>query len=333
MECLKVSIIVLNYNGLNFLKNCLSTIQKQTYPDIETIVVDNSSNDGSYEFMLKNNSVKLIRNSENYGYSKANNIGAKEASGDFLLFLNNDTELFPDMIEKLVLNYKDKSILAAAQIVMEHKDVDSVGFPGNGMDILGNPYGKNNPNERKVFYADGAALFIKKDDFFKIGMFDEELFIFQEDVDLCWRSQLMGYHIRQCWDAKFYHYSGGVVLGGASKSKRYQTSYLRRYLNERNVIRNVLKNYSFPLCIIVLFILLSIHLAEIFILSIAGYGKTVSCYLKAYRWNAFNIKNTLRHRKEVQRKRVVSDFVLMKRMHLDYSKLHSFLKLGFPKVE
>ncbi len=329
----KVSIIVLNYNGLNFLKNCLDAIEKQTYPDIETIVVDNNSTDASCEFVRKNDSVKLIRNNKNYGYSKANNIGAKEARGDFLLFLNNDTELFPDAIEKLVLNYSDKSILAPAQIIMENKGIDSVGFPGNGMDILGNPYGKDNPKERKVFYADGAALFIKKDDFFKIGMFDEELFIFQEDVDLCWRAQLMGYSLRQCWDAKFYHYSGGVVLGGASKNKRYQTSYLRRYLNERNVIRNVLKNYGFPLCVVALFFLLSIHLLEIAVLGIAFQGKTVSCYLKAYRWNLLNIKNTLRYRKEVQQKRVISDLVLMKRMHLDYSKFHSFVKLGFPQVE
>lgn len=327
----KVSIIVLNYNGLDFLKKCLSTVKAQTYADIETIVVDNNSSDASCEYVRQLRWVKLVVNKENFGFSKANNIGVKEAKGEFLLFLNNDTELFPDAIEKMVSCWKGKTIVAPAQIVFSNRENDAAGFPGNGMDILGNAFGKEEPEKRKIFYVEGSALFIRREDFFAIGMFDEALFIFQEDVDLCWRAQIMGYNIIQCWQAKYYHHTGGFVLGGAIKEKQYQTSYFRRYLNEKNVIRNILKNYSFPLCVIILWALLSVHLLEIALFALLLKGKVIKCYSRAYAWNITNLKDTLSFRKSVQARRKVSDLALMRRMHLDYSKLHSFIKIGVPQ--
>ena len=329
----KVSIIILNYNGLKFLKKCLPTIEKQSYLTIETIVVDNNSSDGSCDFVKSQTSVKLIANNENYGYSKANNIAAGRANGDFLLFLNNDTELFPDMIEKLVLNYQEMSILAPAQILFVNKGVDLFGAAGNGMDIFGYPYGNKNPKITKVFYVDGAAIFIKKEDFINIGMFDEELFLFEEDIDFSWRAQLMGYKIVQSWDSKFYHYSGGSALGGGFKNKIYETSYFRRYLNERNVIRNILKNYSFSFLVIILPSLLLIHLCEIIILIIIGNWKVAACYFRAYHWNIMNFKDTIIHRKKVQSVRIINDIKLINKIYFSYSKLIAFIRIGFPKFK
>lgn len=161
----KVSIIVLNYNGLDFLKECLSAVKAQTYAGIETIVVDNNSSDASCEYLRRLDWVKLVANKDNFGFSKANNIGAKEAKGEFLLFLNNDTELFPDAVEKMVSCWEEKTIVAPAQIVSSNRENDTQGFPGNGMDILGNAFGKEDPGKRKIFYVEGSALFIKKQDF------------------------------------------------------------------------------------------------------------------------------------------------------------------------
>lgn len=331
MTAPKVSIIVLNYNGLHFLEPCLSSIRKQTYSRIETIVVDNNSTDGSVEFLLKVPEIRLVRNRENYGYAKANNIGATEAQGELLLFLNNDTELFPNMIESLVANYKIHTIVAPAQILESNRLSDYVGMAGNGADIFGYPYGEFNAKKTKLFYVDGAGIFVAKSDFFSIGMFDEELFIFEEDIDFSWRARLMGYTIVSCWESKFYHYSGGVVLGGAAKEGRYATSYFRRYLNEKNVIRNIIKNYSWYVAPCMLSAVIFLDIGEAILLCIMGEGRAAWCYVKALYWNIKNFPNSLAFRKKVQRQRVVSDWSILKAMYFRSSKITAFCRVGMPK--
>ncbi len=327
----KVSIIILNQNGLPFLKKCLPTVKKQTYPDTEIIVTDNASNDGSVEYIKRIPDVKLVAHKKNYGYAKANNIAAQEATGTFLFFLNNDTELFSDCIEKLVSCYRDKSVVTARQIPFHDKSF--VGSSGAGVDIFGYPYVADDPRKTRVFYADGAMFFIKKKDFIDLGMFDEKLFIFQEDIDLSWRAQLAGYRIISCWGAKLYHYGGGTVLGGTKKGSKYASSYFRRYLNEKNIIRNILKNYSFPLCVIILLLLLFIHACEMIGLLILLKGSVIQCYLKAYWWNIRNFKNTMNIRKYVQSRRTVRDAKIMKQMYWSYSKLASLKSVGIPEFK
>jgi len=333
MENPKVSIIILNYNGASFLKNCLLSVEKQTYPNIETIVIDNNSSDESYKLVEGLSQVKLIRLDENFGYAKANNLAVSKATGELVLFLNNDTELFSDMVEKLVESYQEKSIICPAQILMVNRGNDNIGSTGNGMDIFGYPYVDVDSRKTKLFYVDGAAIFISKKDFIDIGMFDEKLFMFQEDIDLSWRAQLMGYKLIQCWDAKFYHFSGGAATGGGLKSKQYETSYFRRYMNEKNIIRNILKNYSILMVLIILPILIFGHFLEIVILSAMFKWKVVGCYFKAYNWNIVNLADTFRYRKGVQKNRVVSDFYLLHRMYFAYSKFTSLVRVGIPKFK
>src|SRR5437868_6971117 len=98
-----VSIIVLNWNGRNFLKPCLDSLQKITSPRLEILVVDNNSSDGSQDFIKKNYSkVILIENKKNYGFAKGNNIGYLASKGEYILFLNNDTVVSPDFLDILV---------------------------------------------------------------------------------------------------------------------------------------------------------------------------------------------------------------------------------------
>lgn len=330
MEDPLVSIIILNYNGKQFLHNCLFSVENQTYKKIETLVVDNASQDASFECVSDFPWARLVKNEENYGYAKGNNRGVGSAKGEFLLILNNDTELFPDMIEKLVRSYEEKSIVAPAQILMVNKETDQVGWAGSGMDIFGFPYADRNPKKTKLFYSDGSAIFLKKKDFVDLGMFDEALFMFQEDIDFSWRAQMRGFKIIQCWEAKYYHYSGGAAIGGGSKNTRYVTSTFRRYYNERNVIRNIIKNYTFFIAILLLPALFLIHCFEMAILCLMGQLRVAFCYPQAYYWNIVNLRETLRFRKENQEKRVVSDFKLMKRMYFRYSKLTSLYRIGLP---
>lgn len=327
----KVSIIVLNYNGLEYLKKCLASIKKQSYKNIEVVVTDNHSTDGSVEYVKKLKDVKLIANPDNYGFAKANNIGVERATGEFVFILNNDTELYEDCIENLVLNYQPKSILAATQIRPWEKDKQ--GVSSIGVDIFGYPFADHNPLKTKPFYADGASIFIRKDDYLKIGGFDEELFIFEEDIDLSWRAQMMGYEVLACWEAKLIHYGGATVLGGVTKTKTYSASYFRHYLNVKNVVRNIIKNYSFPLNILILLILMAFHVAEIIVLTLILKFKVVKCYIDAYLWNILHLPNTLAYRQKVQSKRVVSDGEIMKRMYWSYSKVHALFRHGVPEFK
>lgn len=328
----KVSIIIVNYSGLGFLKKCILSIKKQTYKNIEVIVVDNNSSDDSIAFLRKNNSeIIIIQNKENFGFAKGNNIGAKKAAGQYLFFLNNDTELFPDAVEKLVYLYQPNSILSAFQISTREKKTP--GHAGDAMDIFGYPYHDDDTSETKIFYADGVALFIKKSDFFKLGMFDEKLFMFQEDIDLSWRAQLLGYNIIACQEAKLYHYYGGTASLDVNKSNQYITSYFRRYLNEKNVIRNIIKNYSLFTISLIIPILILFHLFEMSAFILTGKIKAAGCYLQAYWWNISNLKDTLRLRQQIQNRRVISDREIMTRMYWHYSKLKLFLKMGLPEFK
>lgn len=330
----KVSIIVLNYNGLNFLEALLPTIQAQTYENIETIVVDNNSSDGSQEFLRGQDWIVHVQLDDNYGYTGANNRAAVHATGDWLLFLNNDTELYPDAIEHLAGNARPNTILTPQQYLPIAEDGGFLATAGHGMDIFGYPVGQPDPTQTRLFYADGAAIFISRDDFNRIHGFDDDLFIFQEDIDLSWRARTVGIDVQRCLDAKLYHYSGGTVTGRATQKTqiKVKSSYFRRYLNERNVVRNILKNYSLLFCVPLLAILFAIHCAECLLLVVLGQWKHAGCYMKAWWWNLTHMGNTLRHRRRIQAARTVSDFTLVKSMYLCYFKIFSAIKYGLPQM-
>ncbi|MBI3619766.1 glycosyltransferase [Candidatus Roizmanbacteria bacterium] len=322
----KVSVIITTRNGLIFLRSCLPTITKQIYKNIEIVIGDNNSTDGIEKYLAKYYPrIKFYKNYKDYGFAKANNIAAKAATGFFLFFINNDTELFPDTITNLVKEYEDNTILTAYQIPARNKRLQ--GRVGGGMDIFGYPYHDANTDETKLFYADGAAIFIKRKDFIKIGLFDEKLYMFQEDIDFSWRAQMMGYKIKPVTLAKLYHYYGGTAPINLSEKSQYVSSTFRRYQNERNVIRNILKNYSLPFVLMTLPLLTILHLIEIFFFAIQGKFSVANCYLRAYFWNAIQLKNTLQTRKIIQRKRLISDGEIIKRLYITYSKVNMVFRL------
>ncbi len=325
-----VTIVILNYNGKEYLKDCVASIKGQTYKKIQMLVTDNNSTDGSIEYLKKISDVRILKHKKNYGYAKANNLGAKAARGEFLFFLNNDTKLYNNCIEKLVKNYREGTIVAPAQI--RSWDPNKYGHAGWGMDIFGYPFGIENQKKARVFFADGSGIFIKREDFIKIGMFDDELFIFQEDIDLSWRAQIMGYRVVTNYDAKYFHYGGATVSGNRTKKDSYETSKFRRFLNEKNVLRNLLKNYSLLFLIVLFPLLLTLHAVEIVVLVLTGRTDLAKWYFDSYRWNIDHIKSTLKFRKKIQKKRTVSDLVIITRLYPVYSKLYAFIKLGFPET-
>ena len=127
-----VSIIILNWNGKNFLKNCLDSLEKLTYSPVEIIVVDNNSTDGSQLLVKKNYpKVILIENKKNYGFAKSNNIGYKAAHGTYALVLNNDTIVTQGFLEPLLQDFKENPNIACIQpqirLLKNKKILDGVG--------------------------------------------------------------------------------------------------------------------------------------------------------------------------------------------------------------
>jgi GT2 family glycosyltransferase len=328
----KVSIVILNHDGLGFLKICIPSVKKQTYKNLEILVVDNASQDGSQKYVRGLKGILLIANDDNYGYAKANNIGAEAASGEFLFFVNNDTELKSDTVALLMASHQEKSILGPLQLIPLGKDKYRKLYQ-SGMDIFGYPFGERPTNKTRPFYIDGAAVFIKKKDFIDIGMFDEELFIFQEDIDFSWRAQLYGYKILPCPESVLVHFSGGDITGGSIKSNKYTSSYFRRYMNEKNVIRNMLKNYSLVSLLLLLPLLVGAHFVEVLFFILLGKFKIARCYVQAYNWNIRNFKSTLEFRHAVQKRRVKGDFYVFMRAYKFYSKVIALKRIGLPRFE
>jgi len=243
----RVSIIILNYNGKRFLHRCLSSLLKSDYPDYEVIFVDNNSTDGSVKFVLQHfknmKNLKIIKLSKNYGFSIGNNIGAKHAEGNYLAFLNPDTEANPNWLKKLVEVMNSDSSIGVAQpklLLIDSKRFDTAG-------CFLNPYGltwsRGSEEEDKgqydkikeIFYAKGAALIIRRDLWSKLGGFDPIFFIYYEETDLCWRAWNHGYKVVYVPEAKVFHF-GGAVLKNIPYHVKYHEARGRPIL--------LIKNYS-----------------------------------------------------------------------------------------
>ena len=337
-----VSIIVLNRNGSKFLKECFASLQKINYANRELIMVDNASTDESIEFM-KNNfpKVKLLKNSKNLGFALANNLAADTAKGRYLFFLNNDTKVKFDFLDFLVSAAEaDKAVgICACKILTfegkEEAEINytcedqSVGCTGRSCDVYG-WQGWEGP----VFFAEGSALFIRKEIFDKLGGFDEKHFIFLEDLDLAWRVQLLGYKVKAVPQSVIFHFAGGTVAGGRGRKDAFVSNIKRRYLGEKNQMRNILKNYGAITLMKILPRYLILNICEMSYFLIKGKFKVFwQAYIKAHIWNMLNFSNTLRERKKIQAMRVVSDCAIQKNMLKKCAKFDTFRRIGAPQFK
>jgi GT2 family glycosyltransferase len=247
-----VSIILLNYNGKRFIELWLPLL-KIEYPNYEIIFVDNGSSDGSdelFEEKISNYSgrkvnVKIIKLKKNVGYSKANNIGIKEASGDYIVLLSNDIEVdrywLKNMIEFLEKNDK---VGVAQPLMFKYKDKKSYDMTFGFIDVIGNIFSSldvvpkhkiNRPFE--VFFCEGASMFIRRKTLEEVGyLFDEDYFMYYEDVDFCWRVRKKGYKIFVVPSSVVYHVRCGTVSG--SRIPHYQVLFIR------NKLRTLFRNYN-----------------------------------------------------------------------------------------
>ena len=222
MSLPKVSIIIVNHNGKTLLEKCLESLFKVNYENFEVILVDNNSTDDTVEFVTKNHpSIILLKLNSNKGFAEPNNIGSKIATGKYLLFLNNDTIVTPSFISEMVSVIENDNKIAICQSLLLKPD-ESVDSSGDFIDHLGVVYNstKKTDNIREISSARGASMLIHKKIFDILEGFDEKFYVSFEDVDLGWRTWMIGYKVILTPKSIVYHVGGQTI-----KSKKPEIAF------------------------------------------------------------------------------------------------------------
>lgn len=278
----KVSYIIVNYNGFKFLDSCISSIKKYSYGmDFEIVIIDNCSSDESCNYLrnLDDDCVKFIESTSNLGFTGGNNKAAEYARGDFLIFINNDTEVKSDMRELLECFSSEFVGISAPYLTYANGDIQfSLGYRHTPINIVLSWLGfeKNslfpkmfkkvvsdvkfyNDYHDDIDWVSGACFCIKKELWNQLSGFDDQFFMYCEDVDLCERVRQLGLKICYTPNVSVIHYEGaGKIWIGKMALLRTIRSYLL-YTK---------KHFSTLSVFFVKFLLLFVFFARFFVFSL-----------------------------------------------------------------
>jgi GT2 family glycosyltransferase len=247
---LKTAIIILNWNGQKLLEQFLPSVVNFSSELAEIYIADNASTDSSIKFVNKfYPSIKIIENTTNEGYAKGYNDALADVDADIYCLLNSDVEVTKDWLKPILEVFKKEEKTAIIQPkLLDFKDktkFEYAGGAGGFLDIYGYPYcrgrvfndletdnGQFN-DVSDIFWASGACLFIRSKIYHQLDGLDEDYFAHQEEIDLCWRTQNIGYKVKYVGTSTVFH------LGGATLQ---ETNPQKTYLNFRNSLLNVVKN-------------------------------------------------------------------------------------------
>ena len=330
-----VSIVIVSYKGKSLLEQFSASMAAQDYPHLEWIVVDNASHDGSAEWIEKSYPHwKVIRNPQNDGTAEGSNIGARAALGNFIFWISNDMWFEPDCISKIIARMQNDPSIGICtckmrRITPDLQKLNVIDSVGGIIDFMGCPdaIGINEEDRgqqdlpREIFFSFGGAMMIRKKVFDETGGFDPQTFTLADDIDLSWRTRLLGYKVWVGPSAILYH----RVSATLSKIDRGQ----RRFWSERNTLRMLLKNYSFHNLFWVLPCYSLCLCAELFFYLVVGRWDIGKRVMEAVSWNFEHGKETLDLKYFIQKKRQVSDASILRFMRKRPWKLAcglSFLK-------
>lgn len=253
----RVAVVVLNYKGINDTVACLASLAQQTYKDFSVIVIENGSNDGSAEQLKQLESqygekLTIIYNAKNLGFTGGVNTGIRWALKHDYLYIalfNNDAIAKPTWLEKLVDATENKEVGMVTSLLL-HEHGDTIDSSGDWYSKWGLPFPRNRgdlaakaPESQFVFGATGGATLYAAKMFRDIGLFDEDLFAYYEDTDICFRAQLAGWKIFYEKSAVAYHKQGATSKKMASGFTVYQTFKNLPFV----FIRNVPFRFLFPI--------------------------------------------------------------------------------------
>jgi GT2 family glycosyltransferase len=245
----KAAVVILNWNGEKLLEQFLPSVVNFS-PQATIYLADNASDDNSVAFIKANfPSVKIIRNSENFGFAKGYNDALKYVEEEIYSLVNSDVEVTENwlvpilelferepqtaIIQPKILDYKNRKYFEYAGAAGGF--IDKFGYPfcrGRIFDTIEKDEGQYD-DETEIFWASGACFFIRKEVFREIKCFDADFFAHQEEIDLCWRAINRNYKIKYCGFSTVYHV-GGATLNDQDPKKTY--------LNFRNSLSMLVKN-------------------------------------------------------------------------------------------
>lgn len=270
----RVSVVIPNYNGMQYIKACLDSLMQQTIKDWEILFVDNGSTDGSREFVEREYpQVTVIPLSENTGFCHAVNVGIQKAEAEYVVLLNNDTEAEPEFLEMLYegIRVKQNAFSGSAKMIQFHnrRCIDDAGDFYNAFGWAfargkGKPEEKYN-QEKKIFSSCGGAVIYRKKLVEELGFFDEEHFAYLEDMDLGYRAQIAGYDNWYLPKARVYH------IGSGTSGSTYNLFKVR--YSSRNNIYMIYKNMPLGQIILNFPFLLFGFLVKALFFALKGYGK------------------------------------------------------------
>lgn len=277
----KISVIIPNYNGIQYLKICLDSLKKQTFSQFETILVDNASTDGSVEFIKKEYPwVKVLSLDDNYGFCGAVNRGIGKAEAEYVVLLNNDTESSPELLEGLYQGMQQKrNAFSGGAMMIQFHQRDKIDDAGDYYNALGWAFARGKgkhidcyEKEKKIFSACAGAAIYRKKLIEELGYFDEEHFAYLEDMDIGYRAKIAGYENWYFPKAKVYH------IGSGTTGSRYNQFKIR--YSSRNNVYMIWKNMPWVQIILNLPFLILGFLAKWIFFSLKGYGREYAAGIK-----------------------------------------------------
>ncbi len=246
----KTALVILNWNGRKFLKKFLPNVIKFSQNDAEIIVADNASTDDSVA-LLKTEfpEVRIIENKSNGGFAAGYNQALKEVEAEYYILLNSDIEVTENWIKPIIEIMDQDSNIAVCQPKIrsyyEPKKFEYAGAAGGFIDKYGYPFCRGRvfqvleedkgqyDDAIEIFWATGAAFFVRAELYHKFGGLDDDFFAHMEEIDLCWRFKNEGYKIMYCPESMVFHVGGGTLPKSSSR---------KTYLNFRNNFSLMYKN-------------------------------------------------------------------------------------------
>lgn len=296
-----VSIIILNYNGRQYLNDCLNSVLKQSYSNFELILFDNNSADDSISFVKTNfadSRLKVIWSEKNLGFAGGNNEALKHCANDIIVLLNNDTVVEPEWLVNLAAAVKDGNTVASSFVITEgipEKYYETNGSVSYLMYNIMNVF----PHTEDEFYPNGCSLIFRKSD---IGLpFDSDYFFYSEDVYLGLKARFKGMKIKFVKSSVVHHKGSGSVTSNS----------FRTFCQERNRFLNLYLFFSFGFILRMMPYITFNHTLKT-LLSVFSKKHSTTGILKAYLWFYFHIPLILKKRKELAPLKQVNEREIIK---------------------
>ena len=305
MSLSNISVVILNWNGRDFLEKFLPSVT-QFSGDAKIVVADNASTDDSLEFLKKNYpSIEIVQNDENGGFAKGYNDALKKVDNEIYVLLNSDIEVTPNWLTPMYKQMEDKSIAGCQPKVLSYQNknkfehagaaggyIDKNYFPfcrGRFFDSVEEDKGQyDNPQE--VFWATGASLMIRAEDFHNAGGFDADFFAHMEEIDLCWRLKNQNKKFMVVPSSIVYHVGGGTLPYNSPR---------KVYLNFRNSLIMITKNHHGMIGPKILY-RLCIDGAAAMKFLLTGEFKNFVAVFKAHMWHHGHLRSMIKKRRETQ---------------------------------